>query len=447
MDYISAALGIQFMGPDLRAYCGLLRYMPTARDDVLTYLIELLYMTLAKILPREFFLSKVQDASSLIQSDAGWIELRPERSAPIVFPQFAGKHSSDIAAQGVYQRNRFRIPPLTLSKYSDVQLLPHQFILADPEHISGDSCEEPVTIDDGIWYYDKQAISFKGQNICFPRVSAHPWHSARNIIDISPAFDIAETMIDSPVLSIMSWYPTNVSHWLVDLLPRLWVLPYLSDVSFKLMIPEATPPFVWESLLLMGFRSENVIQFSNNDRYRIRELYVPSRVASHYTFFSPEIVDFYRSLPARILGFTPDPDPDEKVYISRSDAKRRRCFNEAEFETYLVDLGFRIVTLTELSFVERIKLFAGVKFLMGSAGAGLAHSLMMPDGTDVFVTGSPEMHKNSSLFLNIASQKSQRVTLMSGEQAADCTGINADWSLDIPNTLATLERALALRGA
>ena len=67
--------------------------------------------------------------------------------------------------------------------------------------------------------------------------------------------------------------------------------------------------------------------------------------------------------------------------MSRRDAAFRRVRNEAEVEALLAGYGFESYALTELSFREKVDLFAGARAVVGPVGAGLVNIVFCPEGT------------------------------------------------------------------
>lgn len=401
-------------------------------------------MMLAKVLPREALLPHVEHTHELHSAKEGWTVLRPERSAPIAsIEMHSDKHTNTTPP---FHRTDYRIPPLCLSKYSDVTILPHQLIMTASGDLSADFGEEFVTKEDrSHWYNDAHAAMYNGQPRVYPRLKDCSWHHAENEVDISRAAEFPIIEVDEPVIDITAWYGNNISHWLVDVLPRLWALPFIKERKFKVLIPERVPsgrpPFMAESLALFGLGEEDLIWFNNNRRYKIDTLYVPSRMASHYTFFSPEIAAFYEHLPQRIQNFKSGTDP--LLYISRRDSPQRRCLNEAGLEEALKARGFRILMLTEVDFEERIALMRGAKLLAGACGAGMAHALMMQNYTKLFVTSPPDMFLAATLFQNIAAVKQQDMTLIAGTSEEGTAPLHErNWTVDLDATLTHLDACL-----
>lgn len=403
-------------------------------------------MTVATIKMRDALLPRLGGHRELCDAREGWIQLREERHYPIIIPRIVGKRIPPQDKLRPYQRASFRVPPLCLSKYSKVDISSHQLIMTDGQTVSGDTFEDPVVEEDGHWYEADKAFELNGQSVLIPRLRYHNIYRGPDRVFAEGYDELPIREIEGPVLSILSWWGgANLSHWMVDCLPRLWALPFIHEPDLRLMVPQSKAPFVAESLELMGFGPERVIPVNNGNRYAVETLYVPSRVGSHYNFFSEEIISFYRSLRDRVANFKRG--TDELIYVSRRDATSRRCVEEEQFEKELEKRGFRIVVMTELSFAERLELMAGCRFVVGECGAGLTTSLMMPDHSTVLVTGTPEMMFNAALFTNIASQKRQEVLLFAGTALDDGRPDLIDWSIDVEDAVKAIDRALATIGS
>lgn len=398
-------------------------------------------MALAQVLPREQIISEVKNPEELCKAESGWTTLRPERHYPIPPAFVLGKFANKLSDDNPIGRSSFRVPKITLSKYQNVKFIPGQFILAGDDLISGDSCEEPVFEEDKIWYRASHSFQFGDRRASFPRLAGYAHWGGHNQVNLKPLLDRPVRKITEPVFALTAWYHSNVCHWLLDFFGRLWGLPFMKEKNFKILVPDNKQPFIRESLNLLGIGEENLIYYNNASILDIEILYSTSRLASQYNYISPEIVNFYENLENFIPNF--EAGGDELIYISRRDSRRRVCTNEEEVEVALDELGFKIVSLTELSIVERIKLFRGCKLLVGACGAGMSHSILLPNNTHVCATGSPEMHFHSNFLLNIAAIKKQNVALIPGISEESDNAVTNSWSLDIEDTRRSIERFMA----
>ena len=103
-----------------------------------------------------------------------------------------------------------------------------------------------------------------------------------------------------------------------------------------------------------------------------------------------------------------------------------------ELEEQLKKIGFTILRLEDISFKDRIEIFANATLLIGASGAGLVHMVFMEKGTEVIVLGSEQMHKNSSAFSKIAMRKSIRLSIVNAEDSKD---IDSPWTANIGEIL------------
>ena len=173
----------------------------------------------------------------------------------------------------------------------------------------------------------------------------------------------------------------NYYHWLLDSLPRLHLVEEagLWDEIDYFLIYSREQRFAVETLLALGIRNEQIIDVATATHLRAQRLLVTSPVRG-YGRHAPRWVGEYLKdafLPAGPAArrFSP------YVYVSRRDAAFRRVRNEPEVEALLAEYGFESYALTELSFREKVNLFAGAKAVVGPVGAGLVNIVFCPEGT------------------------------------------------------------------
>jgi capsular polysaccharide biosynthesis protein len=70
-----------------------------------------------------------------------------------------------------------------------------------------------------------------------------------------------------------------------------------------------------------------------------------------------------------------------RLYVSRSDAGKRRVTNEPALVERLARLGFEAVTLSDRSFEEQVELFRSAVSVVGPHGAGLTNLMFSAEGT------------------------------------------------------------------
>ena len=77
-----------------------------------------------------------------------------------------------------------------------------------------------------------------------------------------------------------------------------------------------------------------------------------------------------------------------KFYIDRSDSKSnhshlRKIINEKEVKQLLINKGFSVITLSDLSFKDQINLFYNAKQIVGAHGAAFANLVFCKKDTKI----------------------------------------------------------------
>ena len=78
-------------------------------------------------------------------------------------------------------------------------------------------------------------------------------------------------------------------------------------------------------------------------------------------------INFFNKTKIKPLG--------KKIYVSRSDASRRKVLNESELIKYLKKRGFKIVVPGEYSVADQSRLFEEAEIIIGPHGLGLVNML------------------------------------------------------------------------
>ncbi len=187
---------------------------------------------------------------------------------------------------------------------------------------------------------------------------------------------------------------SNYYHFLVDVLPRIYLLKHSRFWSeIDLIYTNKLLPGLQKLkplLSLAGLREKSIFWASTYSHIR-----APSVTATSLTglpgmsYVKPRwVFEFLRStyLPLAKSPETPRP----KLYISRSRARFRRVLNEAEVLDYLMPLGYQPVWLEDLSFADQVGLFQQAEQVIAPHGAGLANLIWCQPGAKVIEFFSPQ---------------------------------------------------------
>ncbi len=167
----------------------------------------------------------------------------------------------------------------------------------------------------------------------------------------------------------------NYYHWLTEVLPRIYLLKH-GDIWQKIdrfFIDEPSQKIAI-TLDILGIPLSQRI-YARFDR----TLASPLVIAPQFLRSQPRWrVDFLRTtfLPYRDVHSS----KVSKIYISRSQASRRRILNEAEVLDYLKLRGYVPFCLEDFSFLEQVSLFSQAQIIIGLHGAGLTNVAWCPAG-------------------------------------------------------------------
>lgn len=176
------------------------------------------------------------------------------------------------------------------------------------------------------------------------------------------------------VLAFDHWAMRNYYHWVVDTLPRLFVIK--DDLpDCVVLAPAKAGRYVYDSVETL-FKPRAILEIGRHSYVRVRNLILPRHIAESGRH-DGEIL-------TRMKKFILDRSPargsisHEKIYVSRARQKMRRIRNEAEVEKLLREMGFAVVRFEGMSFWEQVELMRNTRYLVSNHGANLTNLLFMP---------------------------------------------------------------------
>jgi hypothetical protein len=237
-----------------------------------------------------------------------------------------------------------------------------------------------------------------------------------------------------PIIALTADWQSAFYHWIFEILPRLH-LAEKGGFPLQHIYVETSLPFQKQTLEFLGVTNDQIIPSQVYGGVKTPQLVVPSvpLVPSHW------VCQFLRDKIVPKLSKT----NSLRLYVSRSDASRRRILNEEQVERLLVNrYGFQKVELSRLSFKEQAEYFLSAEAVVGPHGAGLSHLVFCNPKTPVLEIFSPT-------YVNICYWHiCDRVGLPyyylfgEGERPLDFVALNID--ADITVDLPKLEAALKL---
>lgn len=210
-------------------------------------------------------------------------------------------------------------------------------------------------------------------------------------------------------------------HWLIDILPRVWMTEKFSPNRVKYIVSESVPTFALELMRSLGVNHDRVIKWDGKAGYlNLHNVWNPSPL--RYDQFShPKLSNFAADLENRYQAY-----PTEKlngaVFITRkawnNDKKvvQRELLNSDKITNLLRERGCQIISQEQLSFADQIQLYRSAKIIIGEDGSALHMSIF---GTQSLRLGNLRSDANGSLIQGgLCSIMGQRIGYVFG-QAVD----------------------------
>ena len=182
--------------------------------------------------------------------------------------------------------------------------------------------------------------------------------------------------VDVEVLWITDYWSKGYFHWLSDALTRLFVVRDRLD-ELALMLPAEFEDLEFVKPSLKAFSVKRVSFIRPDEVLECRSLLMPTQTAPS-GHFNCEVI---RGVRGVLLSAYADVDHqgDDRIYISRRRAAKRRIVNEDEIHEILQRFGFETIYAEELSFEQQVRLCSRARYIVSNHGAGLTNMLFMKE--------------------------------------------------------------------
>jgi hypothetical protein len=180
-------------------------------------------------------------------------------------------------------------------------------------------------------------------------------------------------------------------HWLLDILPTLWLFIETSSKhgvdmdKVRYLLPTQAPSWARTMLkLLFNLPADKIFYYNEGKSVvKVARAILPSQLRIN-NYISPHLEGFVQSI-INWADFSGPVSNKTKLYITRRNIQfsfvNRSIKNAEQLEEIAVKKGFEIVDPAPLSWIEQVRLFMGAKAVVGPFGSGLHNTLFSPAGT------------------------------------------------------------------
>jgi capsular polysaccharide biosynthesis protein len=235
-------------------------------------------------------------------------------------------------------------------------------------------------------------------------------------------------------------------HWIVDILPRLWLAMNHcpSGVNPSIILPIDTPAYAISIIEKLFGKNDYVYHDIYRENLNLEEVYSPSLLHnSHY--FHVAINDFIsfvlnhdfinntRKLNTKSL---------KHIFITRqkfrdsSSSYARSMINEDEVLELMREMGFEIISPEDFSWEDQVRIFSDAEIIIGEAGSAMHNTIFSGEGA-IVICLNPTNHLQSS----IAAIRNQKI--MSICSKFESCGDNIKYYIDVERLRTAAKSAVA----
>ncbi|WP_082531572.1 glycosyltransferase 61 family protein [Methylobacterium sp. Leaf469] len=219
----------------------------------------------------------------------------------------------------------------------------------------------------------------------------------RHQIDSTGPWDLISSLphrkIDGVSLVAISVVHDVYGHWLLDILPRIWMAKLLTENldAINIIIPHGTPQFAITILRDFFGINKSVYHSFAEENLQIEHALIPSLLHNNH-YFHPAMNDFVAYLlnhPLVTEARKQSKHNSKLIYVTRQGFRQtsrsyaRTIANEDEVFQLMDELGVQIVSPESMKWQDQILLFAGARVIIGESGSGLHNTLFSTAGTAV----------------------------------------------------------------
>jgi len=238
--------------------------------------------------------------------------------------------------------------------------------------------------------------------------------------------------INKKVINVMMPGMYIYGHWLIDLLPKLYLLQQQLDFrKYQIDLPHDIPSYSLEFLELIGIDKSRIIYFDPaKEILDCDTVILPTKCRIiDGSWLAPYVGQMYDEIANKIT--VTKTDLPTKLYLSRRRLKKqfRKLVNREEVSEKIVSYGFTEIFPEDYSLKEQLELYKNAELIVGEFGSALHNSLFSSKSLKVISLQSS--HIPLLVQWGICNIKGQSCSLIFGETTEIRKSINSDFKIDL----------------
>ena len=250
----------------------------------------------------------------------------------------------------------------------------------------------------------------------------HPPHHVATVAARFTASDLPRRHVRGPLAVLYGPSHETYGHWLVDFLPRLWVLMQTGHDIYTLRyaVPPDLAPFAAELLSRVGIRAAQLVPYRYwHEAIRTDLLLMPTglRLNNRISPLFAEATRFWTAGLHRAASGEPGAGP--RLFVSRAHAPEgRRLANRDDVEAVARSRGYTVVHPQTMRLAEQVAAFANARIIAGEYGSALHGSVFATPG--ILTLGlRGNLRHPSFVQSGVAGALGQRAAYVFGETQGD----------------------------
>jgi capsular polysaccharide biosynthesis protein len=212
----------------------------------------------------------------------------------------------------------------------------------------------------------------------------HPRHHVVTVSDRLNAEALPVRNVAGPLAVMCGPAHETWGHWLIDFLPRLWVLQAAGYElpALRFLMPPDVRPFAWKLLQFFGIGPDQCVIYNHwHEIIRCELVLLPTglRAENRFATCFAAATAWWTGI---VRGAAPHSPPDAPaLFLSRSGAPQaRQMANRAEIEAAAGAAGYLCIRPEEFSVAEQVAMFSQARVLVGEYGSALHNSVFAAPG-------------------------------------------------------------------